>query len=60
MEAGGGAALAPLVGDDLCETTTRVNAIADAELELSKRHGASTGQMKALHRDFRKTLMDID
>lgn len=50
----------PLVGDDLCETTSRINAIADAEEELSQRHTTSTGEMKAMHVDFRKTLMDID
>lgn len=45
---------------DFCETTQRIDAIADAEEELSQRHTKSTGKMKAMHVDFRKTLMDID
>lgn len=48
-----------LIDDDFCETTSRVNAITDAEEELSKRHGNSTGQMKTFHQDFRKTLAEI-
>jgi len=52
--------MTPLTEDDMCETTSQVLAISDAEEVLSEKHDRSTGAMKAYHQTFRKTLQELD